>query len=93
MSDAHEQLKTEVADRLEHNTLLIAKKREEAGELRREIAELREAIETDKRLDRALNPKPRNTAKDLYGNGEEGDSDQPPVPDDPAPAASSFRLQ
>lgn len=90
MSEAHDQLKAEVADRLERNTALIAKKRQLREELRLEIAELREAIETDERLDRALNPKPRNTAKELYGDADAAPDEHEPEPDTGAPA---FQLQ
>ena len=90
MSEAHDQLKAEVKDRLERNTSLIAKKRQLREELRLEIAELREAIETDERLDRALNPKPRNTAKELYGDPEAADDEHEPEPEHEAPA---FQLQ
>ena len=77
MSEAHDQLKAEVAERLERNRILIAKKRELREELRAEIAELRDAIDLDEKLDRALNPKPRNTAKELYGDEEDAEEEAP----------------
>lgn len=93
MSDAHDQLKAEVAGRLERSRALIAKKRELREELRLEIAELKDAIDMDERLDRALNPTPRNTAKDLYGQPEIEAQLVPVEPEVAAPAAKPFNLQ
>jgi hypothetical protein len=87
MSNAHEELKREVAERLATNRPLIEKKREEREALRLEIAELREAIETDERLERALNPK--KTAAKLYGEDDEGELEEPA--EAPAATAPSFR--
>ena len=86
MSNAHDELKAEVAERLRQNTEMIARKRELAEALRLEIKELREAIELDERLDKALNPRTKKTAQDLYGEPE--DDIAPPKDTSPATPAA-----